>query len=154
MRSLYEYESLYDRYTASSRKETLLTKVFTIETYALYAVNEIVVMATIAHNRSSKDIYEICHHIYEDFLADLSSHFILNLSPWMILIISHIFNKLSLNYHTFVANRATFFILKPFINTCVMILMTALLNLFESMLCCEIFNAYWTIWLFSHAWSP
>jgi hypothetical protein len=81
MRSLYEYESLYDRYTASARKETLLTKVFTIETYALYAVNEIVVMATIAHNRSSKDIYEICHHIYEDFLADLSSHFILNLSP-------------------------------------------------------------------------
>lgn len=58
------------------RKETLLQKVFAIETYVLFAINELVIMATIAHNRSNKDVSEICQHIYDDVRADIASHFI------------------------------------------------------------------------------
>jgi len=77
IRSLHEYEQLYERYiTYPVRKETLLQKVFAIETYALFAINELVIMVTIAHNRTSKDICEICQHIYDDVRADIASHFI------------------------------------------------------------------------------
>lgn len=77
LRSLHEYEKLYDRYQTNPRKETMFMKVYAIETYVLYAYNELVIMATIAHNRTSKDISEICQHIYEDVKADINSHFIL-----------------------------------------------------------------------------
>lgn len=53
----------------------MITKVFAIETYALYAMNDVIIMATIAHNRTSKDISEVCHHIYDDVKADMHSHF-------------------------------------------------------------------------------
>jgi sulfur transfer complex TusBCD TusB component (DsrH family) len=78
LRSLKEFEILFDRYSASPRKDSLITKVFAIETYALYAMGDIIIMATIAHNRTSKDISEICYHIYEDVKADIHSHFIFN----------------------------------------------------------------------------
>lgn len=77
IRSLHEFEKLYDRYQSNPRKETLLVKVFAIETYVLYAHGEMVIMATIAHNRTSKDISEICMHLLEDVRADITSHFIL-----------------------------------------------------------------------------
>jgi len=78
MRSLKEFEILFDRYNAAPRKDSLITKVFAIETYALYAMGDIIIMATIAHNRTSKDISEICYHIYEDVKSDINSHFIFN----------------------------------------------------------------------------
>lgn len=75
IRSLQEFESLYDRYQSNPKKDSLITKVYAIETYALYALNDIIILATIAHNRTSKDISEVCYHIYEDVKADLNSHF-------------------------------------------------------------------------------
>jgi hypothetical protein len=63
------------------RKETLLKKVFAIETYALFAINELVIMATIAHNRTNKEVSEICQHIYDDVRADIASHFIHKVVP-------------------------------------------------------------------------
>jgi hypothetical protein len=78
LRSLLEFEKLFDRYQANPRKETLLKKVYAIETYALYAINDMVIMATIAHNRTSKDVSEVCFNIYEDVKADIQSHFIFN----------------------------------------------------------------------------
>jgi hypothetical protein len=80
LRSLQEYADLYDRYLATApllkKKETLLKKVFAIETYTLFFLNDLIIMATIAHNRTSKNVSEICQHIYDDVLADISSHFI------------------------------------------------------------------------------
>lgn len=38
-------------------------------------MNDIIILATIAHNRTSKDISEVCHHIYDDVKADINSHF-------------------------------------------------------------------------------
>lgn len=49
---------------------------YAIETYALYSINEYVIMVTIAHNRTSKEIREICHSIYEDAKLDEESCFI------------------------------------------------------------------------------
>jgi hypothetical protein len=77
IRSLHEFEQLYDRYQANPRRESLFMKVYAIETYALFAMNDLIIMATIAHNRTSKDISEICMNILEDIRADLTSHFIL-----------------------------------------------------------------------------
>ena len=85
MRSLHEYEQLFDRYMAYPRKETLIQKVFAIETYALFAINELVIMVTIAHNRTSKDVSEICQHILDDVKADITSHFIFDHKhKWML----------------------------------------------------------------------
>jgi sulfur transfer complex TusBCD TusB component (DsrH family) len=78
LRSLKEFEILYDRYQASPRKDSLMTKVLAIETYAIYAMGDFIILATIAHNRTSKDLSEICYHIYEDVKADMNSHFIFN----------------------------------------------------------------------------
>lgn len=78
LRSLHEYEALYDKFMTFPRKDSLLTKVYALETYALYAMNDFIIMVTVAHNRTSKDISEICFHIYEDVKKDLQSHFIFN----------------------------------------------------------------------------
>jgi hypothetical protein len=61
VRALQEFEKLYHQYMASPRKEGLmLKKVFALETYALLGVDEYyVVMATISHNRTEKDTFEI-----------------------------------------------------------------------------------------------
>jgi hypothetical protein len=77
IRSLHEFEQLYDRFMANPRKEVLISKVYAIETYALYAAEQMVIMVTIAHNRTSKDISEICQHILQDVKADIQSHFIM-----------------------------------------------------------------------------
>lgn len=71
LRSLHEFEQLYDRFMANPRKETLISKVYAIETYALYSADQMVIMVTIAHNRTSKDISEICQQILEDVKNDI-----------------------------------------------------------------------------------
>lgn len=77
LRSLQEFEKLFDRYqAASSKKDLMIKKVYAIETYALYSVGDYVIMSTVAHNRTNKDIREICHNIYEDVKLDEQSCFI------------------------------------------------------------------------------
>lgn len=55
MRSLREYEKLHERFLSSpNKKDVLFKKVYSIETYALYATGDYVVMTTITHNRTLK----------------------------------------------------------------------------------------------------
>ena len=54
----------------------MIKKVYAIDTYVLYAVNEWVVMAHVAHNRTNKDMGEICTNIIEDAKLEEDSCFI------------------------------------------------------------------------------
>ncbi len=78
LRSLQEFEKLHNQYLASPNKEDLLIKkVYAIETYALYAKENYVIMATIAHNRTEKTVGEVLESLYEDAKIDEESNFIL-----------------------------------------------------------------------------
>jgi hypothetical protein len=49
LKSLTEFEKLHDRYlTCSSKKDILLKKVYAIDTYVLYSLNDYIVFATIS----------------------------------------------------------------------------------------------------------
>ncbi len=78
VRAIQEFEKLYTQYEASPRKEGLmLKKVFALETYALLGADEdYVVMATISHNRTEKDSFEVLRSLYEDAKIDEESTFI------------------------------------------------------------------------------
>lgn len=79
IKCIREFEKLHDRYLASkNKKELMIKKVFAIDTYVLYAVNEWVVMAQIAHNRTNKDIGEICTNLIEDAKMEEESAFLLS----------------------------------------------------------------------------
>lgn len=49
---------------------------YQIETYVIYVKGDWVVMATIAHNRTNKEIGEICQDILDDAKIDEESCFI------------------------------------------------------------------------------
>lgn len=69
---------MHDRYLASkNKKELFIKKVYAIDTYALYAANEWVIMAMVAHNRTNKDMGEICMNILEDAKMEGDSCFLL-----------------------------------------------------------------------------
>ena len=72
-------------------------------------MNDIIILATIAHNRTSKDISEVCYHIYEDVKADINSHF--NFVTLWYLSINNLVRKKSLHIHIFVTNRTSFLVL-------------------------------------------
>jgi len=55
-----------------------LLRKFEIESYALLSNGDYVIMATIAHNRTNKDVREICVNILEDVRLDEDSCFIKN----------------------------------------------------------------------------
>ena len=78
IRAIQEFEKLYTTYEVSSRKQGLmLKKVYALETYALLGANEnYVIMATIAHNRTEKDTFEVLQALYEDAKIDQESTFI------------------------------------------------------------------------------
>ena len=78
VRAIQEYEKLFTQYKASPRKQGLmLKKVFALETYALLGADEhYVVMATISHNRTEKDTFEVLQALYEDAKIDEESTFI------------------------------------------------------------------------------
>lgn len=54
----------------------MIKKVYAIETFVLYGVNDWVVMAMVAHNRTNKDMGEICMNILEDAKMEEDSCFI------------------------------------------------------------------------------
>jgi hypothetical protein len=54
----------------------MIKKVYTLETYALYAREDYVVMATIAHNRTEREVFDILKTIYEDMRVDEESTFL------------------------------------------------------------------------------
>eukprot|EP00347_Sterkiella_histriomuscorum_P024317 403331550 len=79
IRSLQEYEKLYDRYLVSTNKHDLFIKrVYALDTYVLYAQNHLVIMATILHKRTELDSEEICKNILQEVLIDEGSCFILH----------------------------------------------------------------------------
>ena len=79
IRCLQEFEKLYDRYMLNyNRKDLILKKVYHLETYALCAINEFVIMATITHNRTDKETREIFQQLYVDVREEEKSCFILN----------------------------------------------------------------------------
>lgn len=55
----------------------MLKKVYHLETYALLAINGYVVMATVAHNRTERDIFDVLKGLYEDVKIDEESSFLL-----------------------------------------------------------------------------
>ena len=77
LRSIREYEKLHDRYLASpNKKDLLIKKMYALETYIIYAHGDYILMVTINHNRTSKDIGEICNNLIEDAKIDGESCFI------------------------------------------------------------------------------
>lgn len=62
--------------TSPKKKDVFIKKVYAIETYALFASNDFVIMAVIAHNRTNKDIGEILNNILEDARLEEESCFI------------------------------------------------------------------------------
>ena len=55
---------------------SIIKKMYAIETYVLYAVGEWVVMAMVAHNRTNKDMGEVCMNILEDAKLEEESCFL------------------------------------------------------------------------------
>ena len=54
----------------------MLKKVYALETYALIATGNYVIMATVAHNRTEKEVFEVLRSIYEDAKGDEESTFL------------------------------------------------------------------------------
>eukprot|EP00347_Sterkiella_histriomuscorum_P009279 403341817 len=85
LRSIQEYEQLYDRYQAftitSKSKDFYCKKVHSIETYVILAQGDYCVMATMHHNdriNNVRDIREICQNILDDAKLEEDSSFIPN----------------------------------------------------------------------------
>jgi hypothetical protein len=77
LRSIREFEKLHEKYLASSnKKNVLIKKIFALETYVLHAVNNILVMATVNHNQTNRNIGEICDIIISNAKMDMDSCFI------------------------------------------------------------------------------
>ncbi|CDW87641.1 UNKNOWN [Stylonychia lemnae] len=77
LRSIQEYEQLYERYQAfNPKKDFFAKKVYAIDTYAILSQGDYCVMATISHNRTEKDVKEICQNILDDARLDEGSSFI------------------------------------------------------------------------------
>lgn len=55
----------------------MLKKVMTLETYALLAVGGYVIMATVAHNRTEKEVFEVLRGVYEDARGEEESTFLI-----------------------------------------------------------------------------
>jgi len=67
---------LYDRYLASpNKKELMLKKVYALETYALLAVGNYVIMAKVAQNRTERDVFDVLRSLYEDTKIDEENTF-------------------------------------------------------------------------------
>ena len=78
VKSIKEYSRLYEQYQGGrNKKEVLIKKVCTMETYALYSTGEFVVLATIAHNRTNRDTKDICQGVIDDIRFEENSCFIL-----------------------------------------------------------------------------
>jgi len=78
-RALQEFEQLYNRYLSSpNRKDLCFKKVLPLETYALLARGHYVVLATINHNRTSLDAFEVLRALHED--VDEKESFILSIA--------------------------------------------------------------------------
>ena len=55
--SIRQFEKLYHMYQSSkNKKEVLISRKYQLITYGLLAKGEIVVMVSVAHNRSTRDI--------------------------------------------------------------------------------------------------
>lgn len=57
----------------------MLKKVYALETYALIAVENYVIMATVAHNRTDQDVFEVLRGLYKDLIVDEEGSFIVDL---------------------------------------------------------------------------
>jgi hypothetical protein len=78
VRAIQEFEQLYQRYhTSPNKKELMIKKVMPLETYALLAVNGYVIMATVAHNRTEKEIFDVLRGVYDDAKNDEESTFLI-----------------------------------------------------------------------------
>lgn len=78
MRSIREYEKLHNSYLASPNKKGLLIKkMFALDTYVLFAQGDYIIMATVNHNRTNKDMGEVCANLIEDAKIDEESCFLL-----------------------------------------------------------------------------
>lgn len=77
-KSIRQFEKLHNSYLASPNKKGLMIKkTYQIETYVLFAQGDFIIMATINHNRTNKQIGEICTTLIEDAKIDDESCFIL-----------------------------------------------------------------------------
>jgi hypothetical protein len=54
----------------------MIKKVYPLQTFALFAKEPYVLMATIAHNRTEKDVFEVLKQLYEDVKASEEEAFL------------------------------------------------------------------------------
>ena len=54
----------------------MMKKVYALQTYALLAVGNYVIMATVAHNRTEKEVFEVLRALYEDVKIEEDSTFL------------------------------------------------------------------------------
>ena len=57
----------------------MFKKVFAMETYALLARGNYVILASIAHNRTESDIFEILRGLHDDLKVDEHGSFIFSI---------------------------------------------------------------------------
>lgn len=77
VRALQEFEKLYDRYLSSpNKKDLMIKKVYQIDTFALLATGNYVIMAKVAHNRTEKEAFDVLRNLNEDIKVDEESSFI------------------------------------------------------------------------------
>lgn len=71
VRALQQFEQLYHRYQISpNKREVMIKKVYALETYALLGIGNYIVMATVAHNRTEREVFEVLRGLYEDIKVD------------------------------------------------------------------------------------
>ena len=79
LRSVCQFERLHHMYmSAKNKKDVMITQKYATETYGLLAKGDMVIMLSIAHNRTSKSIGEIMNEYMQLARADRDRRFILN----------------------------------------------------------------------------